>query len=137
MTKSGRVIRASWITRDMVRANPDTLYVFGDNMERRGYGGQAKEMRGEPNAIGVPTKWAPGRRARDYFSNDDLLNRDVYHAICEAFDKIHVALDAGRDVVIPTDGLGTGLAELPIRVPLLHRMIERAIAALEKPEDAA
>jgi len=44
------------ITRQMLRAEPGTLWVFGDNLQRKGLGGQAKEMRGEPNAIGIPTK---------------------------------------------------------------------------------
>jgi hypothetical protein len=55
------LIFQEWITRKDLRENPDKRYVFGDNVERRGYGGQAKEMRGEPNAIGVVTKWAPRR----------------------------------------------------------------------------
>lgn len=35
----GRVLRVALITRDMVRAAPTTWFVFGDNLERRGYGG--------------------------------------------------------------------------------------------------
>jgi hypothetical protein len=54
--KRGKVIRLKHITREMVRADPSTVFVFGDNMARNGLAGQAKEMRGEPNAIGVPTK---------------------------------------------------------------------------------
>ncbi|KKL05458.1 hypothetical protein LCGC14_2605850, partial [marine sediment metagenome] len=47
------------ITRQMLRDEPDTLFVFGDNMQRRGLGGQAFAMRGEPNAVGIPTKIFP------------------------------------------------------------------------------
>lgn len=36
------------ITRAMLRAEPEKLFVFGDNFVRTGFGGQAKEMRGEP-----------------------------------------------------------------------------------------
>lgn len=128
----GRVIRLQSITRTLVQSDRDTMFVFGDNMEGRGLGGQAAAMRGEPNAIGVPTKWAPERRPSAYFSDDDRLNRNVWHAIREAFDKMRVALDAGRNVVIPSDGLGTGLAELPSRAPKLHAMIEAAIASLQE-----
>ncbi len=45
-------------TRAYIRAHPDWLFVFGDNMMRRGFGGQAAEARGEPNAIGIATKRA-------------------------------------------------------------------------------
>ncbi len=54
-----KVIRQRIITRAEVRANPDRYYVFGDNMTGTGYGGQAAQMRGEVNAVGVPTKWRP------------------------------------------------------------------------------
>jgi hypothetical protein len=127
----GRIMRIKNITRAMVQASPETLYVFGDNMLRRGLAGQAAAMRGEPNAVGVPTKWAPERHAWAYFTDDDRLNRDVYHAIHEAFDRMRIALAAGNNVVIPADGLGTGLADLPKRAPKLHSMIEAAIASLE------
>jgi hypothetical protein len=63
------IIYQSRIYRADLRANPDVLYVFGDNAIRRGYGGQAGEMRGEPNARGVATKWSPGNHPNDYFSD--------------------------------------------------------------------
>ena len=44
--------RQTWITRDDLRANRDLIYVFGDNVERAGRRGLAREMRGEPNAHG-------------------------------------------------------------------------------------
>jgi hypothetical protein len=116
----------------MVRADGDTLYVYGDNMQGRGMGGQAAAMRGEPNTIGVSTKWAPERRESAYFTDDDLQNRDVWHAIHGAFQGMRDALAAGRNVVIPADGLGTGLAELPTRAPKIHAMIEVAIAGLSE-----
>lgn len=50
------VLHQKFIFREDLQANPDVYYLFGDNVERRGLGGQAKEMRGEPNAIGVATK---------------------------------------------------------------------------------
>lgn len=126
----GSVVRMHRICRSDVKADRNTVYVFGDNMEGRGLGGQAREMRGEPNAIGVPTKWRPGREERDYFTDDDAKDRDVWHAIHGAFERMRAALAEGRNVVIPFDGLGPGLAELPTRAPKLHRMIEDAIAGL-------
>lgn len=127
---TGRVIRRKRITRDLVRSDRKSVFVFGDNMEGKGYGGQAAAMRGEPNTIGVPTKWRPDRTPGAYFTDDDAKNRDVWHAIHEAFQQMRSALAEGRNVVIPADGLGTGLAELPKRAPKFHAMIEAAIASL-------
>ena len=50
-----------FITRQYVKAHPNVYFVFGDNEVRRGYGGQAKEMRGELNTVGVRTKRTPGQ----------------------------------------------------------------------------
>lgn len=128
----GRVIRERVITRAMVQANPDRLFIFGDNMERSGRAGQAAAMRGEPNAIGVPTKWHPSRLPDAYFSEADTDNHAVRAAILNAFLEMEGALMEGRDVVIPADGLGTGLAELPTRAPSLYRLIEQHICLLSR-----
>ena len=41
-----------------LRKNPDCIFVFGDNLERRGKGGAA-ELRDEPNTYGFVTKKQP------------------------------------------------------------------------------
>lgn len=129
---SGRIIRQKFIKRGDLRANPSRIYVFGDNMVRRGLGGQAREMRGESNAIGVPTKWCPGTDTLDYFDDHDWQGCAVHMAIDGAFNAIEAALELGKDVVIPSDGLGTGLAELPTRAPKIHAYIEDRIRELEE-----
>ena len=126
---SGAVYLQNLITRADVRDRRGALFVFGDNMQRKGYGGQARAMRGEPNAIGVPTKWAPDRRAKSYFSDADFDR--VRDAIDDAFREIRRLQNQGLDVVLPADGLGTGLAELPRRAPRIHAYIEKHIASLD------
>jgi len=128
----GKVRRQKFVTREQVRADRSVFYLFGDNMEGKGFGGQAKAMRGESNAIGVPTKWSPDMRVRSFFTDDDALNRNVFHAICDAFAHAEQALLDGHDVVIPEDGLGTGLAELPTRAPKVFDIIQNYIAHLER-----
>jgi hypothetical protein len=94
------------IYRSDLRQNPGVYYVFGDNAARCGLGGQAAEMRGEPNAIGVATKWSPS----ECFSQErhdeqvEILNADL--------DRVAALLKRGLLVVWPSDGIGTGLAEL-------------------------
>lgn len=41
-----KVIKMDNITRQFVRDNPQYLFLFGDNLIGKGFGGQAKEMRG-------------------------------------------------------------------------------------------
>lgn len=123
------LIYQKMIVRADLQRNPQVLYVFGDNLQRTGFGGQAKEMRGEPNAIGVATKRAPGRRDCDYFSDDDLAFNElsIYSDLKEVMD----ALARGRVVVWPADGLGTGLSQLPTRAPQTWDYLERCRKSFE------
>ena len=107
-------------TRSEIRANPNTLYVFGDNLERRGLGGQAKECRGEPNAVGIPTKRSPSMAESSFLSDADF--EEVRPIIQAAFRKL-----ASYDgpIVWPEDGVGTGLAQLPQRAPRIAAFIDR------------
>lgn len=115
-------------TREMARAAPRTLFVFGDNMRREGFGGQARELRGEPNAVGIPTKWKPRRVPDAYFTDADLPL--VKEAIDLAFDRLEAHLRAGGDVVYPVDGVGSGLAMLAERAPSIDRYISGRFARL-------
>jgi hypothetical protein len=67
-----QITRHPHITRQRVRENLDTIFIFGDNLQEKGFGGQAREMRGEPNAIGIPTKNAPDLRESSFFSDQDF-----------------------------------------------------------------
>lgn len=92
------------IHRTDLQLNPGVTYVFGDNMARYGLGGQAKEMRGEPNAFGIATLWRPGVP----FEVTDFLV-----AMMEWRQKARYLkdlIDAGRTVVFPAEGIGTGFA---------------------------
>lgn len=108
------------ITKDDLLLNPKVLYLFGDNAERIGKGGQAAVMRGEHNAAGIRTKWKPGRARTDYYQDGPghELNADLARMfVDEDFHKVHVHAREGGLVICPADGLGTGLAELPTRAP--------------------
>lgn len=125
----GTLYKVERYTRFEIRARPAWLYVFGDNMRRRGSKGQALEARDEPNAVGIPTKWAPGTHQRDYFFDGDF--DAVKHILDAEFAKLEAHLAAGGNVVWPADGIGTGLAELPTRAPKIHAYIEERLKRLE------
>jgi len=115
------VIKQKWIRREDLQANPNVIYLFGDNQLRIGLGGQAKEMRGEHNAVGICTKMSPS----EFMSDDQLdFNKSIIDYDFKRIKQKTVKVAGfwnymmGRNiVVVPIDGLGTGLAELPTRAP--------------------
>jgi hypothetical protein len=120
------------ITRKDVQDNfPRRLYLYGDNMERRGFGGQARELRGEPNAIGVPTKRTPNMGDLAFFTNEDFDDAEVKNSIDFATDMAFAWLAAGGEVVVPKDGIGTGLAQLEVRAPKIFDYINDRLKKLE------
>jgi hypothetical protein len=118
-------IRQHRIYRVDLKANPHVLYVFGDNEKRIGFGGQAAEMRGEQNAVGIATLFAPG----DYWSDRNFQhNCDV---IVEDMVPLFRARAEGRTIVFPMDGVGTGLADLANQAPNTFSFLQRQLFALE------
>lgn len=124
----GKIVFKGWISAADVRARPEALFVFGDNMLRQGFGGQAAAMRGKANSIGIPTKWAPSNSRSSFFRDSDLPL--VKAEIDKGFDSIEEALRVGGLVVWPRDGIGTGLAQLPKCAPVIHSYITDRLAAL-------
>lgn len=123
-----------FITREYVQANRDKLFLFGDNLEQRGFGGQAAAMRGEPNAIGVPTKKSPSYADRAFFSDREFEQNKA--AIDQAFGEISKATTAAVGVVvIPVQGLGTGRAQLARRAPRTFAYLQQRLAELSPPLD--
>ena len=124
-----RIERLQFITREYVRANRNKLFLFGDNLEHRGLGGQAAAMRGEPNAIGIPTKKSPSYKDDAFFSDDEFEQNRT--AIDAAFVEVTNAItDSIRVIVIPSDGLGTGRAQLNRRAPRTFAYLERCLIEL-------
>lgn len=121
--------RMKYITREFIRGNRGMIFVFGDNEKREGYGGQAAEMRGEPNSVGVRTKRCPGIGENAYWS-DGLLETNM-DLVDKDFRKVEGYLKNGVTVVIPTDGLGTGLSALASRAPTTLDYINQWIEDLE------
>lgn len=101
-----------WIVREDLRENPNKLFLFGDNLEGVGFGGQAKEMRGEPNALGIPTKKKASHEEDSYMTDKEFVSNVV--AINLALAKIP---KENKIVVISKNGLGTGLAKLKEKAP--------------------
>ncbi|MBK7804129.1 MAG: hypothetical protein IPJ55_15990 [Chloracidobacterium sp.] len=81
-----RVLTRKWVTRTFVREHRDHIFLFGDNLVRRGLGGQASAMRGEPNVVGIPTKKLPSNNENAFFTDAELAQNKA--AISQAFEHL-------------------------------------------------
>lgn len=117
------------VHREDLKRNSSVLYLFGDNERRSGLGGQAAEMRGEPNAIGVRTKRAPGRLDEDFWSDKSF---DANCAkIEEDLSRVKNHLRRGGTIVVPADGIGTNRAEMEKRCPRTFYVLQQMLSSLE------
>jgi hypothetical protein len=114
------------ITRKMVQQNPNKLFLFGDNLERVGMGGQAAAMRGEPNAVGIPTKKRPDNFKGAFFTDDEFISNAC------AISVSLLRVEDAEHIVIPKAGLGTGLADLENRAPLTFKFLQDCLEHLKK-----
>lgn len=117
-------------TREYIRENPDKLFIFGDNYARRGLGGQAKEARGEPNAIGICTKKAPTYEPQDFLTDEEYVQNITN--IFEDFQPVLATLQRGAIIVWPEDGIGTGIARLAENAPRTLQFINTIIEGLKE-----
>lgn len=126
------VIYQQKIYRSDLKRNPNALYLFGDNDERTGFGGQAKEMRDEPNAVGIRTKHKPSV-TRDSYWNDDDYSSNV-SKIFEDIMPVLSHLEQGGIVVVPAAGMGSGLSKMKQHCPRTYEFLCLAIESLEEVE---
>jgi hypothetical protein len=125
------IIYRDWITRYDLKIAPGVYFIFGDNCARKGRGGQAAEMRGEPNAIGVVTKRSPSMDEGAFFSDDEDADR-----IALASDLLHVVglWNAGHQIVASSFGLGTERARLREKAPGLYKMLYETFQKMSGPD---
>lgn len=119
------ILYQKFINREDVAMNTKATYVFGDNDVRQGFGGQAAAMRGFPNSIGVRTKKYPSI-AWDSFYNDAEYDDNVAK-MDEDLDQVRDILWQGRLVIMPMDGLGTGLSDLANYAPKTAKWLNEAL----------
>lgn len=113
------------ITRDKVKENPDVLYLFGDNIVRQGLGGQAKEMRGEPNTLGIVSKKYPSNSLSSFYSDEDFYS--WLEVFSSDIKNLAESVNSGkyRAIVIPP--IGVGLADLPNKAPRIWNYLKTTL----------
>lgn len=123
MIKSGEftkvinvVVQEAWYSIEKCRANPRSIYIFGDNLLRAGKAGQAS-IRSCNNAIGIATKKKPSMLESAFFSDKEYDKLEPF--LKKEMDKIiNILLSNDFDtLVFQKDGLGTGLSKLPQKAP--------------------
>lgn len=101
---------------EQCRINFDTCFVYGDNLEREGNGGQAI-IRDQINSCGFATKKRPSGMENSFFTDDE------YEENCKIIEEEIIRVNkyveekAYKAIAFPFFGLGTGLSEMPIRCP--------------------
>lgn len=111
------------IKRPVLISNRDKIYLFGDNVLEKGSGGMAGDMRGEINALGIPTKKAPSMDESAFFS-DEQFSYNVYY-IFKAFLKI----PKSADIVVPSN-IGRGLSQLDKKAPITYKYLTKLLSSL-------
>ena len=118
---SNNIEIVSRYTNEDVKANPNKIYVFGDNTKRVGTGGQA-QIRNNPNAMGIATKLAPSMDETAFMTDKDLdKNKSI---IDKDISKIK---STRKTIVFPKDGLGTGLAKLKEKAPKTYQYLKEKL----------
>lgn len=94
------------ITREYLQSHPNEIFVFGDNLKRKGTGGAAI-LRNEPNTYGFITKKYPSHDDKAYYHPEEYL--PVYLEEMEKFkDFIH--LKQNCDKIFLMSRIGGGIA---------------------------
>ena len=111
-----------WYTQELITKNRDHTFVFGDNSVRKGYGGQARACRDQPNTIGIITKKLPSYDKEAFYYEKDF--DEWLEASKQDFKRVRYALNYNAKVVWPEDGVGTGRAGLKENAPSILAYIE-------------
>lgn len=103
------------LSPQLVRAHPEKIWVFGDNLKAFGKGGQAI-IRDEPNAFGIPTKRYPSWDDWAFFSDQP----DEIEAVKESLRSLY-KIAQNKVIVFPEDGIGTGRAKMSEKSPVAYK----------------
>lgn len=125
-----RLLPERIITRRDIIKHPKVLFLFGDNLARHGWGGQAKEMRGEINSLGIVTKRLPTHGEDAYFRDSDADIDFIKGIINLDFLRVQYYVNSGKYNALVIPSLGTGLAKLPQYAPQLLEYINIQIASI-------
>jgi hypothetical protein len=92
------------ISKEFLQAHPECIFVFGDNLIRRGTGGAA-ELRFESNTYGFITKKAPSFNPQAYFKPEEYQR-----VFDDEWKKLIEFIESRPDKTFLISKFGSGLA---------------------------
>lgn len=111
------------ITKSYLRNNPNHIFVFGDNLKRKGYGGAAT-LRDEPNTYGFITKKAPNNNDGSFYTPDEYKEKfDV------ELKRLIKEIEKNPDKIFLISKLGAGLAN---KYGIYQKIIKPGLTILNK-----
>ncbi len=122
------IFEGFWTIQD-TRKLSQYIFIYGDNDIHKGKKGQAI-IRDEPNAFGISTKKEPNNKSTSFY-RDDEYDKNVIK-INDAFENIYKHLNGYKGIILPKDGIGTGLARLNEFAPKTLAYINEKIQELIK-----
>jgi hypothetical protein len=93
-------------TKEYLEQNPNHIFVFGDNSDRKGYGGAAI-LRDMPNTYGFVTKKHPDNRDSSFYTIEEY--KKIYSKEINKLTKFITRID-NRSKLFLISKLGAGLA---------------------------
>lgn len=107
-----------FVTREYLLNNKNSIFVFGDNLERMGTGGAAK-FRYLPNTYGFITKKYPSNKDESFYTIEEY--KEVYK---KEIVKIKKEIISEKDKTFLISKLGAGLAN---KYQIFEKIIEPSI----------
>ena len=102
------------MTMEFLDTNPNSYFVFGDNLERRGHSGAAK-LRDHPHSIGFITKKFPDNKDESFYKPEEYSG-----VFFEELTKLKTIIQKRPDKIFYISQLGGGLAN---RYKIWERLI--------------
>ncbi|MBS7671356.1 hypothetical protein [Croceicoccus gelatinilyticus] len=117
-------------TRSYIRTKPDWLFVFEDLLDNNGSAYSAdivqREIRGEPNTVGIVTKRMRGTAPFCYMTDEDARpSSQAYLRLLNDFARIENNLRMGKNVVFPTATMGLDVGDLLNKAPAYWGLLEQ------------
>jgi hypothetical protein len=120
------IFSGNWTEIDVMKSS-HKYFVFGDNCERWGKGGQAI-IRDLKNTIGIRTKKKPDNFSTSFLTDDEYNTNSKL--ILEDILVIKEKNLLDEDIVVSKNGYGTGLAKMSERSPLTFNYLNDSLKNL-------
>ena len=114
------------ISQEFLDYNPDSYFVFGDNLIRQGYGGAAK-LRDHPHALGFITKKYPDDMDNSFYRLDEYSP-----VFFEELGKLKIIIQKHQNKTFYISQLGGGLAnKFRIWETLIHSNLVKELECFD------